>query len=218
VSLSVRDSGSGISPDVLPRIFEPFFTTKAVGKGTGLGLSTVYGIVKQHEGWIELFTRLGTGSVFTIFLPVAQETAPGGDSEKQDDDCLRSGNEKILLVEDEDRVRALTRRILERFGYQVQEAPSAAEVRESYCDRPLEVDLLLTDIIMPGGLRGEELAKFLRVRNPSLKVLFTSGYSGDALRQETDFFREHFVAKPCSVRQLLTAVRKCLDGKGPDQP
>jgi two-component system, cell cycle sensor histidine kinase and response regulator CckA len=218
VSLSVRDSGSGISPDVLPRIFEPFFTTKAVGKGTGLGLSTVYGIVKQHEGWIELFTRLGTGSVFTIFLPVAQETAPGGDSEKQDDDCLRSGNEKILLVEDEDRVRALTRRILERFGYQVQEAPSAAEVRESYCDRPLEVDLLLTDIIMPGGLRGEELAKFLRVRNPSLKVLFTSGYSGDALRQETDFSREHFVAKPCSVRQLLTAVRKCLDGKGPDQP
>jgi CheY-like chemotaxis protein len=214
VELTVQDSGVGIPPEILPRIFEPFFTTKGVGKGTGLGLSTVYGIVKQHEGWIEVFSRPGSGSVFKIFLPLAPEQTPSAASKTEADGGREGGSERILLVEDEDGVRTLTRRMLEKFGYRVQEAASAAEAQQKYHGQPIDFDLLLSDMIMPGGVTGRELAETLRCRKPELKVLFMSGYSGDALGQDFQFLQDshcHFIPKPCSVRELLKAVRQCLE-------
>ncbi|SPE58892.1 putative Histidine kinase [Verrucomicrobia bacterium] len=217
--LSVEDSGTGIAPELLPRIFEPFFTTKDVGKGSGLGLSTVYGIVKQHRGWIEVNSQLGAGATFTIYLPALQQ--PTLEKEREEAPGIpQGGSERILLVEDEDGVRKLTRTVLEKFGYRVREAASGGQALEECADRAGEFDLLLTDMVMPGGITGRELAEKLRNRNPELKVLCTSGYSGDALGPEMEFLRckhTRFVSKPCSSRQLLQAVRQCLDDAQPDE-
>jgi CheY-like chemotaxis protein len=212
-TLSVQDSGTGIAPEILPRIFEPFFTTKDIGKGTGLGLSTVYGIVKQHEGWVEVSSRLGAGSTFTVFLPALQRSAPSSQSAPAEPAPV-GGSERVLLVEDEEGVRAITRTVLERFGYQVREAASGGQALKECSASAREFDLLLTDMVMPGGISGRELAERLRAQNPVLKVLFTSGYSGDSLGQDTVFLRRtrtHFIPKPCSPHQLLKSVRQCLD-------
>jgi len=212
-TVSVKDSGTGIPPEILPRIFEPFFTTKDIGKGTGLGLSTVYGIVKQHDGWIEVATLAGSGSTFTIFLPALPRPAPKGLAALVET-TPSGGSERILVVEDEEGVRAITRRVLERFGYRVREASSGGQALAECSGCAGDFDLLLTDIVMPGGITGRDLAEQLRAHNPALKVLFTSGYSGDALGQDTAFLcrtRTRFVPKPCSPRELLKAIRLCLD-------
>jgi signal transduction histidine kinase/DNA-binding NtrC family response regulator len=213
VTLNVADSGSGIAPEHLPHIFEPFFTTKDVGKGTGLGLATVYGIVKQHQGWIEVDTKVGSGSTFTLFLPVILAQSPG---KLTIEGAARppGGKETILLVEDEDAVRLLTRRLLETLGYTVHEAESGRAALELCHGRGLRMDLLLTDIIMPEGLTGRELAEQLRRDHPSLKVIFTSGYSGDVLGHDTEFVRQtnsRFLAKPCPPTVLLQTIRDYLD-------
>jgi signal transduction histidine kinase/DNA-binding response OmpR family regulator len=212
-TLSVTDSGTGIAPEHLPHIFEPFFTTKDVGKGTGLGLATVYGIVKQHRGWIDVSTQVGIGSTFQLFLPAIEALAPAPiQTENAATAC--GGKESILLVEDEDSVRLLTRRLLERFGYTVFEAASGRAALEMCRSRPFRIDLLLTDIIMPEGVTGRELAEQLRAESPKLKVVFTSGYSGDILGHDTEFVRQtnsRFVAKPCSPQLLLQTIRQYLD-------
>jgi len=213
ITLRVADSGTGIATEHLPHIFEPFFTTKDVGKGTGLGLATVYGIVKQHQGWIEVSTKLGQGSVFTLFLP-AIEAHSAAPAEVKDLSKPPGGKERILLVEDEDSVRLLTRRLLEKFGYTVHEAASGRAALEMCNSGSLQLDLLLTDIIMPEGVTGRELAEQLRAVNPKLKVIFTSGYSGDVLGHDTEFVRQtnsRFVAKPCSPKLLLETIRQYLD-------
>jgi two-component system, cell cycle sensor histidine kinase and response regulator CckA len=215
VCLTVSDTGTGIAPEHLPRMFEPFFTTKEVGKGTGLGLATVYGIVKQHQGWIEVSSRFGEGATFKIFLPAIPAPVEKP-AEAQVEARLRGGTETILLVEDEEAVRRITRRVLERYGYTVCEACTAREAREIWRSRREEVALLLTDIIMPEGITGQDLAEELRKDRPGLKVVFMSGYSAEVVGKDTTFFhrtRSHFLPKPCSPAKLLQTVRQCLDEK-----
>jgi two-component system, NtrC family, sensor kinase len=215
VCLTVSDNGAGIAPEHLPHIFEPFFTTKEPGKGTGLGLATVYGIMKQHQGWIEASSQVGTGSTFKIFLPLATATVepkPAGFVEPKPP----GGSETILLVEDDEPVRLLTRRVLENSGYHIREAASGREALQRWGSRAADFDLVLTDIIMPDGISGRDLAEQLLARRPELKIIFMSGYSGDALGKDTDFIRQthgRFLEKPCSASSLLETIRRCLDEK-----
>jgi PAS domain S-box-containing protein len=215
VCLAVADAGTGIAPENLPRIFEPFFTTKEVGKGTGLGLATVYGIVKQHQGWIEVSSQLGAGTTFTIFLP-AIATPANSTATPQAAASLPGGTETILLVEDEYAVRMVTRRVLESHGYKVYEATTAREALDLWRSRAAEIALVLTDMVMPEGVTGRDLAEQLRAQSPALKIIFMSGYSADVIGKGTEFFRQtgsHFLQKPASTRALLETVRRSLDGK-----
>ncbi len=211
VCLSVSDTGCGIPPEVLPRIFEPFFTTKEAGKGTGLGLATAYGIVKQHQGWIEVQSQLGRGTVFKVFLPAIPQIAnPTGP--KLDTSLARRGSETILLVEDEAPLRALTRAVLERHGYRVIEAASGVDALAQWEQRGAAVQLLLTDMVLPDGLTGRQLAKRLQVSQPDLKVIYTSGY---AVNLEGTSFKirdgGNFLQKPFRPEHLFKAIRDCLD-------
>jgi PAS domain S-box-containing protein len=213
VCLTVRDTGSGIAPEHLARVFEPFFTTKQPGKGTGLGLATVYGIVQQHQGWVEVTSHLGAGSTFKLFLP-ALKVAVAEQAKMLEGPPPRGGSETILLVEDDEAVRSLTRRVLQSSGYQVREAVSGRAALNLWTQQGAQFDLLLTDMIMPEGVSGRELAEQLLAQKPGLKVLFMSGYSGDAVVQDPTFLqRTHsqFLQKPCSARTLLQAVRQRLD-------
>ncbi len=215
VRLTVTDTGTGIVPKHLPRIFEPFFTTKEVGKGTGLGLATVYGIVRQHQGWIEVSSQPGAGATFKIFLPVIPAPAEAATASKAETQ-VPGGAETILLVEDEYAVRAVTRRVLESQGYRIYEATTVREALEVWRSHAEEIELLLTDIVMPQGLTGRELAEQLRAQRPALKVIFMSGYSADVVGKDTEFFRRtrsFFLQKPCSGRTILETVRRCLDEK-----
>jgi CheY-like chemotaxis protein len=215
VCLSVSDTGTGIAPEVLPRIFEPFFTTKEVGKGTGLGLATVYGIVQQHQGWLQVSSQVGEGSTFKVFLPAIPTPAgraPAAEAEAE----IRGGKETILLVEDEHTVRVMTRRMLESKGYRIREATTAREALEVWQSHAGEIALLLTDIVMPGEMTGRDLAEQLRGQRPGLKVIFMSGYSADVLAKGTDYLqrtKSRFLQKPSSSRVILETVRRCLDEK-----
>jgi len=210
VCLTVSDTGTGIYPQYLPRIFEPFFTTKEAGKGTGLGLATVYGIVKQHQGWIEVSSQVGSGTNFKIFLPVDVSGQPEAFMLKKKAPPAR-GHEKILLVEDDADVRMVTRDVLEESGYQIWEAANGQEALKLWKDQALQVDLLLTDVIMPGGMTGRELADRLRREHPELKVMLMSGYSHERLGKI--HAHSHILTKPFSLENLTEAVRNCLDSK-----
>jgi two-component system, cell cycle sensor histidine kinase and response regulator CckA len=213
VCLRVQDSGTGISPEHLPRLFEPFFTTKGVGKGTGLGLATAYGIIKQHQGWIEVSSRVGEGTTFTIYLPVLSESAspnPLGSVES----TPKGGSEGILVVEDDEAVRSLTRQVLAAAGYRVWEAACAREAMVLWRKHSGEIDLLLTDIVMPDLVNGLELAEQLRGEQSRLKVLVMSGYSPDSTcsaRNSYQWAKSHFLEKPFAPAVLLRALRRCLD-------
>jgi PAS domain S-box-containing protein len=214
VSLSVTDTGVGITPEHLPHIFEPFFTTKEVGKGTGLGLATVYGIAQQHEGWVEVASTPQAGCTFTLFLP-AQEFAPPAPAPEPVQPTPRGGSETILLVEDDEAVRSLTRRLLENFGYKIKEAASGRQALELWPGLAGPVDLLLTDMVMPEGVNGRELADQLLAQRPTLKVLFMTGYSPVVAGKDTSFLRRTgstLLQKPCHWRDLLQSIRLLLDG------
>ncbi len=212
VCLSVSDTGGGIPPEILPRIFEPFFTTKEVGKGTGLGLATVFGIVKQHRGWIKLDNRPGQGVTFHVFLPaspVAEAEAVPAEAKLKP----RGGTETVLLVEDDAAVRRPTRKLLERHGYQILEAADGMEALKVWQEYRGAVSLLLTDLVMPGGVGGQELARRLRAEQPKLKVVYVSGYSADIAGQNFQLLHgEAFVQKPYGTVHLLETLRQCLDG------
>lgn len=211
VGLSVSDTGCGIPPEILPRIFEPFFTTKEPGKGTGLGLATVFGIVKQHGGCIQVASEPGRGTTFEVYLPALAETAAAA-SEAESRPGPRGGTETILLVEDDADVRLVTRITLERHGYRVLEAPDGLAALELWRQHRDAVALLLTDLVMPGGLDGRELAQRLRADHPQLKVIYTSGYSPElAGRELHSRAGEAFLQKPCPAERLLETVRECLD-------
>ena len=210
VRVEVRDTGTGMTPDVRSRVFEPFFTTKAAGKGTGLGLATVYGIVEQHNGFIDVDSEPARGTRFTILLPsVSAEPAP---LPSREGGSAAEGSETILLVEDDDAVRHLSRRFLERRGYRVIEASSPLQALAIVDDLREDVDLLLTDVIMP-GMSGRELADRLRELH-GLPVLFVSGYTDDAIIH-TGVLEAgtHFLAKPFTAEQLATRVREILDDR-----
>ena len=210
ICLSVIDTGCGIRPEHLQKIFEPFFTTKDVGKGTGLGLATVYGIVKQHNGWITVASDLGKGATFEVYLPVTSR--PSETSQPQLQLGAEGGSETILLVEDELEVRALAAAILTRLGYTCLEAHSGAKALELWHQHKTNIDLILTDIIMPDGLSGRDLAEKIWIEQPNQKILFTSGYPKDtfgdnfALREGVNFLQ-----KPYPPQHLAQVVRDCLD-------
>jgi two-component system cell cycle sensor histidine kinase/response regulator CckA len=213
VCLKISDCGIGIAPEHLAHIFEPFFTTKGINKGTGLGLATVYGIVKQHRGWIDVSSSPGDGATFKVFLPAV--STPGLETFEPDSRLnLRGGTETIFVVEDDAGVRSMTRRTLETFGYQVLEASSATQAIEIAGGNFGRADLLLTDLVMPGQISASDLAKQLRAIYPSMKVIFMSGYSQDIAKCDTDFIRKSsagFLQKPHSLMTLLHTVRQCLD-------
>ncbi|HEY2328683.1 MAG TPA: PAS domain S-box protein, partial [Verrucomicrobiae bacterium] len=183
VCLSHTDSGAGIPPENLNRIFEPFFTTKELGKGTGLGLATVFGIVKQHQGWIEVDSQLGHGTTFNIFLPAATPSAAPSDIDETQI-RRRGGSETILVVEDERDLRDLVCRVLRNDGYRVFEAFDGQNALKIWSEYKDQIDLVFTDVIMPGGLNGRELAEKLWAERPELKVIFSSGYGADTLGKD----------------------------------
>jgi signal transduction histidine kinase len=212
VRLSVTDTGSGIPAEFLPRIFEPFFTTKPVGKGTGLGLATVYGIVKQHQGWVEVQTQVNHGTAFHIFLPVvtvvekSQTPPPAAPSKRA------TARETILVVDDEPDLRILVTQVLESGGYRVLAAGSGAEALEQWAKRRGDIHLLLTDVVMPDGMTGRILAERLRSEDPRLRVIYTSGYTPGVPGTELANIEEHnFLAKPYRPATLLQFVRDRLD-------
>jgi PAS domain S-box-containing protein len=213
VCVSNSDTGAGIPPENLQRIFEPFFTTKEIGKGTGLGLATVYGIVKQHQGWVEVESQVGHGTTFRIYIPFvgAVET----ETEKPTTQItVRGGNETILLVEDERPVRELVARVLQKYGYQVFQADTGGDALEVWNKNRNGIHLLLTDLIMPGNMNGRELAEKLCAENRQLKVIFTSGYSADIVGKDFKLEPElNFLQKPYHPQTLALTVRRCLDGK-----
>jgi two-component system cell cycle sensor histidine kinase/response regulator CckA len=216
VWLRVRDTGCGMTSVTQARIFEPFFTTKDVGKGTGMGLSTVFSIVRQHRGWIEVMSHPGEGSVFTIFWPAAEEysTAVGLTDTVMANS--QSGDETILLVEDEPAVRAMARKTLERLGYRVYEAGDGIAALSVWAQHRSEIDLLLTDIVMPEGLAGSDLAKKLRAEDPGLRVVLTSGYNSAGPDSANLIGGAMFIQKPYTLELLSQTIRTCLDARGAD--
>jgi CheY-like chemotaxis protein len=215
--LEISDEGVGMDDHTVARIFEPFFTTKDVGKGTGLGLSTAYGIVKQHQGWIEVRSAPQQGSTFTLFLPfensVAVHAALASPSVKAV--APNGGTETILIVEDEAALRRILKIALEKAGYRVLEASNGRQAIASWRAAPGKIDLLLTDMVMPEGVSGRDLATRLRTLQPGLPVIYTSGYSPElsdpAVVVEKQSF---FLAKPYKPAEMLALVRRCLDGAG----
>jgi CheY-like chemotaxis protein len=212
VCLRVADTGFGIDAATMARIFEPFFTTKEVGKGTGLGLATVYGIVKQHDGWIEVVSDVGKGTSFSIFFPASTQPV---ESKPVDDELatqVRGGQETILIVEDEPVLRDMAHLILQDCGYKIFEAGSGREALSVWDRHQDAIDLVLTDMVMPEGVSGMELAERLLETKPDLKIIFASGYSMDDI--DTGFVRKGraaFLQKPYTHLTLAKAVRDCLD-------
>jgi CheY-like chemotaxis protein len=179
-----------------------------VGRGTGLGLATVYGIVKQHQGWVEVSSHLGDGTTFKFFLPANDALGKKELASKTKLSTSQGGHEKILLVEDDADVRMFLRHALENSGYQIREAGNGMEALNIWSANTEQFDLLLTDIIMP-GVTGTRLAEQLKEDRPNLKVIFMSGYNPDiAGKIETT---GHFLQKPCSLEALTETVRRCLD-------
>ena len=211
--LAVEDTGCGMSQAVLNRLFEPFFTTKEVGKGTGLGLATVYGIVKQHQGWIDVNSAVGQGSIFRIFLPIsAHRAAPP--TERPYLAEVTGGKERILVVEDEPSLRHLVSACLRHQGYQVWEAANGIEALKIWQQHRHQMDLLLTDMVMPEGLTGLELAEQLRRDNSQLKVIYTSGYSVDLATEGLSLDEGmNYLQKPFEPATLVKTIRACLDQK-----
>jgi PAS domain S-box-containing protein len=207
--LTVTDTGCGIRAEILPRIFEPFFTTKDIGKGTGLGLSTAYGIVKQHKGWIEVTSTVGQGSEFRVFLPSGTPAgAPAAGTVPQ----IARGTETILVVEDEEPLRKSVVKFLKFAGYHVLEAADGPEALRLWSGKIDEINLLLTDMIMPGGMNGRDLAEAFRKLKPALPVILTSGYSDEMT--ESDFTTKlgfAYLPKPCDPVTLTEVVQKSLD-------
>jgi two-component system cell cycle sensor histidine kinase/response regulator CckA len=211
--LRVTDQGTGMTPQIMSRIFDPFFTTKDVGKGTGLGLSTIHGIVKQHEGWVEVTSEVDKGSTFKIYLPVCN-AVPANSAPTEKPAAPEAGKgETILVVEDEIFVRDLACLALRKRGYQVLQASNGPEAIEVWEKNRAKIDLLLTDMVMPSGMSGGELAKELVALNPALKIIYTSGYSPDILKQDSLLLQGvNFLPKPYDLPSLLKAIRLCLDG------
>jgi CheY-like chemotaxis protein len=217
--LAVSDSGSGMSPETLSRVFEPFFTTKETGKGTGLGLSMVYGFVKQSGGHISIYSERGIGTSVKLYFPPVDRAVAEDLNVSNARDELLTGTERVLLVEDEPLVRANTERQLMLLGYNVVVAASGVEALKLYDDgfRP---DLLLTDVIMAGGMNGRELAERLAKLSPGLRVLFMSGYTSGVLANTGSGIPEgtHFLGKPFRRSQLAKAVREALENKQAFEP
>ena len=209
--LTVSDDGRGMDRETKALIFEPFFTTKAVGEGTGLGLATVYGIVKQNSGHINVYSEPGKGTIFRIYLPVLEEDHDGDAEQTDADDEAESRGETVLLAEDEASILEMTTRMLKGLGYRVFSASSPEEAIVLARENSGEIDLLITDVVMP-QMNGRELAKRAGRFNPNLKCLFISGYTADVIAHHgvlDDYV--HFLQKPFTRKELSENVRNCLE-------
>jgi signal transduction histidine kinase/ActR/RegA family two-component response regulator len=212
VTITVEDTGTGIEPKTLEHIFEPFFTTKAKGKGTGLGLSVVYGIIKQHGGWINVSSEIGRGTTFTVYLPVSKEYHQAV-SEVGSICGLEGSGQCILIVEDEVPVQKFATRVLNLHGYKTDTASTASQAMEILYRDPEQFALVFSDIVLP-DIKGLTLVENLRKMNPSLKILLTSGYTGE----ETDWQKIQekafaFLQKPYDTTSLLEAVKHALEAE-----
>jgi two-component system, cell cycle sensor histidine kinase and response regulator CckA len=210
VMLAVSDTGIGMSEETKRRLFEPFFTTKEQGKGTGLGLATVYGIVKQSGGYIWVYSEAGKGTAFKVYLPRASR---GGEVQQrsQTAEAVTAATETVLVVEDEDAVRLLTRRILEKAGYRVFDAQNAQQAEALFEQHRERVHVLVTDVVMPGG-SGPLLFKRLAQLCPRLKVLYVSGYTDDTIVHHGQLDPDvELLQKPFTADALNRRIRKVLD-------
>jgi len=203
VVLSVSDTGFGMDAETQARIFDPFFTTKEVGKGTGLGLSTVYGVVEQSGGHIWVYSEVGHGTTFKVYLPRV-DGAPDADTPKTEPDSVFRGTETILLVDDDEALRELTASLLQDGGYTVLAASGPNEAMRIVAQHPAKIDLLLTDVVMP-GTNGDVLAQKVLLARPNVKVVFMSGYSGSTHRALVDS-EAVLVTKPITRGALLRKI------------
>jgi nitrogen-specific signal transduction histidine kinase/ActR/RegA family two-component response regulator len=212
ICLTFADSGDGMDTKILGRIFEPFFTTKPIGKGTGLGLSTVFGIVRAHKGWLAVTSKPGKGTTFRIYFSPSERAAEK--TEPVVDTSLLNGRETILVAEDEHDLREMVAQVLRLQGYTVLEAASGAHALDVWQNAGQVIDLLLTDMVMPGGIMGGELAERLQRLAPKLKVIYTSGYSPGMAGKDISLLEgRNFLPKPYSIGKLAQFVRECLDNK-----
>ena len=211
VLIAVTDTGSGMSEEVRSRAFEPFFTTKPSGAGTGLGLSMVYGFVKQSGGNVQLYSERGQGTSVRIFLPLAEDgpraSAPGA----KEAPAIPQGSESVLVVEDDVRVRKVTVGRLRSLGYEVIEADNGPAGLDALAKHP-DIDLVFTDVVMPGGMNGDELARAALAARPDVKILFTSGYAEPALAR-SGLDAGAWLKKPYTAADLAAKVREVLGGK-----
>jgi PAS domain S-box-containing protein len=214
VQLAVSDNGEGIPLKQQERIFEPFFTTKEQGKGTGLGLSMVFGFIKRSEGYINVYSEPGMGTIFRLYLPRAQDNdVSQGRARRAATESLPTGTETILVVDDEPALVELARESLEALGYRVFTATDGRQALQRLAETPA-VDLLFSDIVMPGGINGYELAEQATTREPALKVLLTSGYTSKAMAQNGQArFNSYLLSKPYNQHELANQIRAVLDNR-----
>src|SRR5213593_2691611 len=209
VSVALSDTGVGMDAQTLARVFEPFFTTKPVGVGTGLGMSMAYGLVKQHRGYLHLYSEVGQGTTAKVYFPAVYHRAPP--LEAVDDEILPGGTETILLVEDDQTMRSVAQELLEKVGYRVLAAVDGAQGLTMYRAHRAELRLVLTDVIMP-KLSGFQLYEAIRRDSPALKVLFTSGFPAPNYRKTVGLDAAvAFVTKPWTASELLARVRQLLE-------
>ena len=207
--LSMADTGVGLDPESKEHIFEPFYTTKKTGQGTGLGLAIVYGIVKSHGGFISCRSVAGKGTTFEIFLPAIEEAILPAPEER--DLNLFHGSETVLLVEDEESVQDLGRRILERFGYTVITAGNGVEALDIFRSERAKIELVILDLIMP-EMDGIACFRYLRELDPDLKIIITSGYNPDQKTKDSLTKKaDGFVSKPFDMGQMLKVVQQVLE-------
>ena len=215
VMIAVTDSGIGMDAATMEHIFEPFFTTKDVGKGTGLGLSQVYGFVRQSAGHVRVDSVPGRGTAVRIYLPrYPYDDKPAGVARPKRDAAHVIGNERILVVEDNDALRAYATEALRELGYHILEAHNGAAA-VAILEAAPALDLLLTDIVMPGGMNGRQLADAARSRRPGLKVLFMTGYSGNAIGDRLEPGMQ-IIGKPFTIDGLVATVREMLESGDAD--
>jgi two-component system cell cycle sensor histidine kinase/response regulator CckA len=212
VCLTVTDNGTGMDESIRGRLFEPFFTTKPPGLGTGLGMAMIYGLVKQHDGFVEVDSAPGRGTAVRIFFPLGQ-ASPARESGAADA-ALAGGTETVLVVDDEEPIRRTARRVLERFGYRVILAADGAEALDLIRERGKEIDLVISDVAMP-KLGGQGLYDAARASGTQIKFLFTSGYTARDIGATVEFDATlPFVRKPWTLEDFVRRVRETLDGKG----
>jgi CheY-like chemotaxis protein len=209
--LTMTDTGSGIPAENLPHVFEPFYTTKPAGQGTGLGLATVYGIVKQNNGFIWVYSEPGMGTIFKIYLPCAEGQAATAEIPEWGADAVLRGTETVLLVEDEDALRWAAAEFLRLRGYDVLEARDGVDALSVCSHHESKIDVAVTDVVMP-HMSGGQLANELKTLRPETRVLFVSGYAGQTVVDHKVFDVEHnFLQKPFTLKQLAGKVRSVLD-------
>jgi len=209
VVLAVSDDGCGMNNKIFDKIFEPFFTTKGVGEGTGLGLSTVYGIVKQNNGFINVYSEVGKGTTFRIYLPRHEGETPRSNGVEAQTP-LQGRGETVLVVEDDPAVMKVTTRMLKKLGYQVLSAGTPGEAKTLAAEHAGSIDLMITDVVMP-EMNGRDLANHLHTLYPSLKILFMSGYTADVIAHRGMLGEGvNFIQKPFSMKTLGDKVVKAL--------